>query len=241
MGNSQYLLEGLNLPYVVFGSNVGGQPDGATARDAGNTQTYGATPTTPLRSDVPWATLDGALNTSGFNLAPGYAFDVAASGFVGFTFNVQTYPGLAEWLAYDFEGLRSKLYAIRPDWKAQRPARRRRRRPEQDPAGPGRAASVATSRGAHHASSSAVDAVPLRHARRRDAAHPRRVRRRADGARQDAAHRDPGRRRGAEPLRRARRRRGAVGRRAGSPRSRCAGLLRPDGRGAADPHRPEGA
>ncbi len=34
------------------------------------------------------------------------------------SFNVQTYPGLAEWLAYDFEGLRSKLYAIRPDWKA---------------------------------------------------------------------------------------------------------------------------
>ena len=67
---------------------------------------------------MPWASLDGSLNTSGFNLAPGYAFDVAANGFVGFTFNVQTYPGLAEWLAYDFEGLRSKLYAIRPDWKA---------------------------------------------------------------------------------------------------------------------------
>ncbi len=119
MGNSQNLLEGLNLPYVVFSSNVGGQPGGATSQDAGNTQSYGATPTTPIRSDIPWASLDGADNTSGWNLAPGYAFDVAAGGFVGFSFNVQTYPGLAEWLAYDFEGLRSKLYAIRPDWKAQ--------------------------------------------------------------------------------------------------------------------------
>ena len=65
-----------------------------------------------------WASLDGAVDTNGFNLAPGYAFDVAAGGFVGMSFNVQTYPGLAEWLAYDFEGLRYKLYAIRPDWKA---------------------------------------------------------------------------------------------------------------------------
>ncbi|HET7864109.1 MAG TPA: putative Ig domain-containing protein, partial [Burkholderiaceae bacterium] len=118
MGNSQYLLEGLSLPYVVFGSNVGGRPDGAVAPNAGNTQSYGQTPTTPVRSDVPWAALDGSVNTSGWNLAPGYAFDVSAGGSVGFTFNVQTYPGLAEWLAYDFEGLRSKLYAIRPDWKA---------------------------------------------------------------------------------------------------------------------------
>ena len=109
----------MNLPYVVFSSNVGGQPDGATAPNAGTTQTYGTTPTTPMRTDIPWASLDGSVNTNGYNLAPGYAFDVAAGGFVGFTFKVQTYPGLTEWMAYDFEGLRSKLYAVRPDWKAQ--------------------------------------------------------------------------------------------------------------------------
>ena len=70
------------------------------------------------RSDVPWAQLDGALNTDGFNLASGYAFDVAAGGQVGMSFNLQTYPGLKEWLNYDFEGLRDKLYATHPDWKA---------------------------------------------------------------------------------------------------------------------------
>ena len=117
MGKSAYVLEGLELPYVVFGSNVGGQPQGAVAEGLGNTQAYGTTPTTALRSDIPWAALDGMSNTEGWNLAPGYAFDVAAGGFVGFNFSVQTYPGLAEWLAYDFEGLRAKLYAIRPDWK----------------------------------------------------------------------------------------------------------------------------
>jgi hypothetical protein len=31
----------------------------------------------------------------------------------------QTYPGLAEWIAYDFEGFRDKLYTVHPDWKAQ--------------------------------------------------------------------------------------------------------------------------
>ncbi|MFO1403439.1 MAG: CARDB domain-containing protein [Azonexus sp.] len=120
MGLSNDVLEGLNLPYLVFSSNVAGQPAGLTVDAAGNTQTYGQTPTdgTP-RPDVPWARLDGVQNTAGFNLAPGYAFDVPAGGFVGMTFNVQTYPGLAEWIAHDFEGLRAKLYAVRPDWQEQ--------------------------------------------------------------------------------------------------------------------------
>ncbi len=43
----------------------------------------------------------------------------AAGGFVGATFDVQTYPGLKEWMNYDFEGLRDKLYALRPEWKTQ--------------------------------------------------------------------------------------------------------------------------
>lgn len=72
------------MPYLVFGTNVGGQPAGRTLDGAGNTQTYGPTPTdgTP-RSDLPWARLDGALNTAGYTLAPGYAFDVQAGGFAG--------------------------------------------------------------------------------------------------------------------------------------------------------------
>lgn len=120
MGYSEDVLGGLNLPYVVFGTNIGGRPDGATVDAAGNTQSYGQTPTTgTARPEIPWASLDGVQNTSGFNLAPGYAFDVQAGGFIGATFNIQTYPGLAEWLAHDFEGLRDKLYAVRPDWKEQ--------------------------------------------------------------------------------------------------------------------------
>ena len=120
MGYSQDVLGGLKLPYIVFGSNIGGQPDGKTLDSAGNTQAYGITPTNgTARKDIPWAQLDGAENTSGLNLAPGYALDVAAGGFAGATFNVQTYPGLAEWLNYDFPGLRDKLYALRPEWKIQ--------------------------------------------------------------------------------------------------------------------------
>ncbi|HEX8961620.1 MAG TPA: CARDB domain-containing protein, partial [Rhodocyclaceae bacterium] len=119
MGYNTDLIEGLNLPYVVFGTNLGGRPAGVTTDTAGNTQTYGQTPTSMSRTDIPWAKLDGVDNTSGFDLAPGYAFDVAANGYVGMTFNVQTYPGLAEWMAYDFPGLRDKLYALHPEWKAQ--------------------------------------------------------------------------------------------------------------------------
>ena len=119
MGYSEDVLAGLHLPYLVFGTNVAGQPDGLTVDAAGNTQDYGPTPTNGTsRSDIPWARLDGAQNTAGFNLAPGYALDVPAGGFVGMSFNVQTYPGLAEWIAHDFAGLRDKLYAVRPEWKA---------------------------------------------------------------------------------------------------------------------------
>jgi len=38
MGDSDYLLDGLKLPYVVFASNLGGSPDGVTLDASGNTQ-----------------------------------------------------------------------------------------------------------------------------------------------------------------------------------------------------------
>ena len=44
MGISADVLEGLGLPYVLFGSNVGGSPSGKTLDTAGNTQAYGETP-----------------------------------------------------------------------------------------------------------------------------------------------------------------------------------------------------
>jgi hypothetical protein len=119
MGDNPYLFEGnLKLPYMVFGTNIGGQPTGQALSDANNQQ-YGATPTSPIRNDIPWAQLDGVQNTQGFNLAPAYAFDVQAGGFIGQSFTIQTFPGLNEWRNYDFEGLRDKLYATHPDWKAQ--------------------------------------------------------------------------------------------------------------------------
>jgi hypothetical protein len=64
-----------NLPFLTFNSNVRGSPDG-------------------VREDVPWASLDSEVNTTGFMLAPGYAMDVVAGGFVGMSFAVLTYPGL---------------------------------------------------------------------------------------------------------------------------------------------------
>jgi subtilase family serine protease len=120
MGVSADVLEGLQLPYLVFGSSVGGRPDGRTVDLAGNTRSYGTTPRDgTARGDIPWARLDGADNDRGSNLAPGYVFDLQAGGFVGTSFTLQTYPGLAEWLAYDFAGLRNRLYALRPDWQEQ--------------------------------------------------------------------------------------------------------------------------
>src|SRR5262249_9873045 len=69
--------------YVDFTSNVGGQPLAAD------------TPGSAL-ADVPWASLDSTLNTSGENLAPGYALDLATRDTVAQTFATAIYPGLLE-------------------------------------------------------------------------------------------------------------------------------------------------
>ena len=45
--------------------------------------------------DVPWASLDSTVNTSGYNLAPGYALDLVNRGFAGFNFTAMTYLGPA--------------------------------------------------------------------------------------------------------------------------------------------------
>ncbi|HSC16225.1 MAG TPA: pre-peptidase C-terminal domain-containing protein, partial [Gammaproteobacteria bacterium] len=97
MQENEYLFD---LPFLTFSTNLAGAPDG-------------------LRPDVPWAALDSELNTTGQLLAPGYAFDVDAQGFVGVSFNVQTYPGLSELLNRQFEEFRLRLYAARPDLAAQ--------------------------------------------------------------------------------------------------------------------------
>nr|WP_309246834.1 CARDB domain-containing protein [Ramlibacter montanisoli] len=84
------------LPYVSFNSNVRGAPDGQ-------------------RTDVPWVSLDSEVNSGGFMLAPGYALDVTAGGFVGMSFSVTTYPGLKALYDRDFEAYKRALYDARPD------------------------------------------------------------------------------------------------------------------------------
>ena len=63
-----------DLPYMTFNSNVRGAPDGQ-------------------RTDVPWASLDSEVNTDGLMLAPGYAFDVSAGGYVGDELQRHDLPG----------------------------------------------------------------------------------------------------------------------------------------------------
>jgi hypothetical protein len=86
----------INFDYVKFSSNVAGAPE------QGNL------------GSVPWASLGSAVNTTGEILAPGYVFDFAARGVVGATFNVQTYPGLAEVLAANWDAPRQAL-RVYPD------------------------------------------------------------------------------------------------------------------------------
>ncbi|WP_374356933.1 pre-peptidase C-terminal domain-containing protein, partial [Chitinimonas sp.] len=108
----------LGLPYVSFSSNIGGQPPGRVPADSANTGQFGPTPADGTRRpDVPWAALNSQINTQGFNLTPGYAFDVANAGAVQNSFVLQTYPGLREWLSRDFIGLRKVLYQLHPDWQ----------------------------------------------------------------------------------------------------------------------------
>ncbi|MAE66325.1 MAG: hypothetical protein CMJ18_18805, partial [Phycisphaeraceae bacterium] len=83
-----------DLTYVVFESNLRGAPPG---------------PDDGRLDDVPFASLVSHVNTerlSGEILAPGYVLDLPTTQFVGRTFSVQTYPGLAEILEADPEALK---------------------------------------------------------------------------------------------------------------------------------------
>jgi hypothetical protein len=235
MGYSDEVLNGIALPYLVVGSNVGGRPDGVSLDTAGSTQTYGPTPSSgTTRPDIPWASLDGALNTAGVNLLPGYALDVAAGGYVGMSFNVQTYPGLAEWLAYDFDGLRDKLYALRPEWKEQGLLDGGVHDLDRIAEGLTKEVPLEKPRRAPAENRKAGHALPLRHRRRSNAADARRIRRRTARTRRQAAYRDPRRRDRTGQSRGARRRPRAMGRRL-AWRTRSGRPAAPARRSAADP------
>ncbi len=91
--------EVFNFDYVTFASNLRGAPP-----DGGLT-------------DVPWASLDSAINTTGYELAPGYVFDLATGTFTGLSFTAQTYPGLKELIDREFDALREKIYARYPEYR----------------------------------------------------------------------------------------------------------------------------
>ena len=93
MGTNEWVYE---LPYLDFFTNVRGGP---TAGDA---------------ADLPWASLDSAVNTDGNNTSSGYLFDLPTDGFTGFTFNVLTYPGLRELHDRAWEEFRDRIYAAMP-------------------------------------------------------------------------------------------------------------------------------
>ena len=90
-----------NLPYANFTSNLRGGPEVG-----------------PL-ADLPWAELDSAVNTDGHVTASGYLFDQPADGFAGFTFQVQTYPGLRELHDHAWEAFKAKIYEAIPAFAAQ--------------------------------------------------------------------------------------------------------------------------
>ncbi len=88
-----------NLPYLNFTSNLRGGPEGSL-------------------ENLPWAELDSAMNTNGTVQAGGFVFDQPADGFAGFTFQVQTYPGLRELHDHAWEELKAKLYQAFPQYAA---------------------------------------------------------------------------------------------------------------------------
>lgn len=89
------------LPYLSYASNVGGAPDG-------------------VREDVPWISLDSEVNRDGYMLAPGYAMDVIAGGYVGMSFTVTTYPGLQALIDRDLAAIRVALEDARSFWSVTR-------------------------------------------------------------------------------------------------------------------------
>ena len=91
----------VSLRSCPFLSNVNGTPDGSVG------------------NGIAWASLGSTINKNGELLAPGYAFDVAAGGYVGMSFNAQTYPGLKALVDHNFDVFREFLYDRNPTWRSQ--------------------------------------------------------------------------------------------------------------------------
>ncbi len=115
-GVSLQSLTNVDLPYVHFQFGI---PEVGTNSEVFNlkrvsfsTNLRGA----PAVADVPWASLDAAVNTNGEIMAPGYVLDLANRGFAGASFTVETYPGLREILDRDFQALKAKIEGLYPQY-----------------------------------------------------------------------------------------------------------------------------
>ena len=84
-----------NLPFTRLASNLRGTPGEAVGT-------------------LPWAELDSATNVDGHLTARGFARDLPADGSGGFTFQVQTYPGLRELHDHAWDALKEQLYDAFP-------------------------------------------------------------------------------------------------------------------------------
>ncbi len=90
-----------NFRYVSFTNNLRGGPEDGSLED------------------VPFASLVSTVNTDGQNLAPGYVFDLPATGFVSRTFNAEIYPGLQELIDAEFAKLVAKIEATSPEFRGR--------------------------------------------------------------------------------------------------------------------------
>ena len=88
------------LPYVTFFTNLRGEPDNLSST---------------ANAAVPYTSLESITNTNGQLTASGFSFDQPADGFSGFSFNVQTYPGLKEMHDRAFDAFRTQMQAVAPE------------------------------------------------------------------------------------------------------------------------------
>ncbi len=90
-----------NLEYVYAESNVHGGPT------AGSLQ------------NLPWATLTSINDINGTDATSGYALNLAAGSSTGFTFNVDTYPGMEALNQASFDQLKAEIYKAYPQYAAE--------------------------------------------------------------------------------------------------------------------------
>ena len=113
LGNvdAPYVMFSVGIPELGVNQNVYGLP---YSRFTTNLRGRSEDPT----DDVPWPELDSVVNLDGHVTTGGYLFDQHADGLSGFTFQVQTYPGLRELHDHSWDAFKAKLYETFPAYAA---------------------------------------------------------------------------------------------------------------------------